>query len=140
MNDNLPMRIIQWMQKNGLNKNGAAKKFRMRSTVLSNILNGADPPEKYLNRINSVLSAPTNNSIEQEVIYNVKISLAKRNVAELSEILRWLLFEATVDERNRFRNELSENWDEFHILVRSLVNERSREIGIEEMKSLKQRS
>lgn len=59
------------------------------------------------------------NPVELEV----KVFLAQQQMSGLDKIFDWLLFEATVEERNYFRDSLGEQWNQFLNRAQAMLSE-----------------
>lgn len=61
--------------------------------------------------------------VPRKVTLGVKIELTRQSVVNVNQLLRWFLLEATVDERNRLRDELGADWKRFLNYSRAMTNE-----------------
>ncbi len=55
--------------------------------------------------------------------FDLKIEAARLSVGYLSGLLEWFLYTATREERNRFRDELGNQWKHFLELTRGMTSE-----------------
>ena len=55
--------------------------------------------------------------------FDFKIETARLSVGYLSGLLEWFLYTATREERNRFRDELGNQWKHFLELTRGMTSE-----------------
>lgn len=63
----------------------------------------------------------------REVVVLIKIEQALMLIVGLSDVLNWFLFEATQDERNRFRDSIP-NWSRIRNMVTAMTNEHTLEV------------
>lgn len=61
--------------------------------------------------------------------FDFKIEAARLSVGYLSGLLEWFLYTATREERNRFRDELGNQWQHFLELTRGMTSEAAFDIA-----------
>lgn len=76
--------------------------------------------------------APTAAPANREILLTVKVEQARPAVLCLSSVLTWFLFSASAEERNRFRDELGDDWQHILELTRAMTGEKAFEVTIRE--------
>lgn len=74
----------------------------------------------------------THTFTDQEVFALVKTERAHHDISSLTETLQWFLFQATPNDRNKFRDSLGETWKYFLELTRAMTGEKAYEIAKQE--------
>lgn len=71
---------------------------------------------------------PAPRATVSEVEAQVKMHLAEHHVRSLAELFQWFLFEATAEERNKFRSHVGRGWEEFTHLAHAMIGEKAFEV------------
>jgi hypothetical protein len=100
--------------------------FSSNGSQSNDLPNGGEVEEQSL----PPAAAKPNPARELQIV--VKTQFAWRDIACLSEILIWFLFNATREEREQFREDLGDAWKEFLNLTRAMTGETAFRIAKEE--------
>jgi len=135
-------RLRSDLRQSGKTRADYARGWDLARNTLNNWLSGVSPARRFHEKINArfpgafeasgetITDTTPARRLESKngVFVKNRISLASRSITELVLIFEWLVFKASPEERNRFRDELGEEWEWFMNLARSLVNEKSLQV------------
>ena len=115
--------ISKWIHKGCVTEEGRAKVIQKHPEIFfRNGEQSEDLPSPAPQSLLCPLEKYAKESINPAQV-SVKTEFARNYLASLSQILVWFLFQATSAERERFRDELGDDWKDFLSLTRAMTGE-----------------
>ena len=70
--------------------------------------------------------------VDRRLLVLIKTEQVQPAILHISLVLKWFLFKASAEERNRFRDDLGSDWQNFLELTRAMTNETAFEVTKQE--------
>ena len=139
-NEQFMAALKSYIQSQKLSQSSLARQIgRPRETVQDWVTRGLSIDSRreeivaqYPHIFSQIGASTDSNSPEINIKLIISIELAKVHIAELSKILRSLVFDLTGSEREVFRTRLGESWNDFLNLTRAMTGETALQVTLRE--------